>query len=74
MRHRVEERDVGARAEREVMGCAHVRPAHEVDPPRVGDDQLRPLAEAPLEAGGEHRMPVRRVGADDEDDVRFRHG
>ena len=41
----------------------------EVDATRIGDDQLRALAQATLHLRGKHRMSVGRVGADDKDHV-----
>ena len=46
-----------------------VRAAHEVDPPRVDDDELRALAQALLHPRREDRVAVGRVGTDDHDDV-----
>ena len=46
-----------------------VRRAHQVDAARIGDDQLRALAQAALHLRGEHRMAVGRIGADDHDHV-----
>ena len=41
----------------------------DVDPARIGDDQLRALAQALLHARSEDRVAVGRVRADDQDDV-----
>ena len=56
-----------------VPGCSaqmiiglDMRRAHEIDPARIDDDQLRALAQPLLHARGEDRMAVGRVGADDE--------
>ena len=43
---RVDQRHVGARAQRQVLGLAQVGCFQQVDAARVGDDQLRPLAQA----------------------------
>ena len=69
MRHRRHHRDVRPRPERQVVRRLDVRRAHHVDPPRVDDDELRPLAQPLLQPAGEDRMPVGRVGADDDHDV-----
>ena len=48
-----------------------MRRLHQVDRPRVGDDQLGALPQPTLHLRSEDRMRVRRVGADDEHNVRF---
>ncbi len=57
----------------QVLGGLDVRRPHEVDRARVDDDQLRALAQAALELGGEHRVAVGRVRADHDDDVGLLH-
>ena len=69
VRQRVDQGDVGARAQLQVMRRLDMRGADEVDPARVGDDQPGALAQPLLHARGEHRVAVGRVGADDQDDV-----
>ena len=65
----VDQRAIGAGLEREmVVGLDMWRLDH-IDPPGVGDDHLRALADALLHPGGEDRVAVGRVGADDQDDV-----
>ena len=69
VRHRVDDRHVGARLQLQVVLGLDVRRAHQVDAARVDDDQLRALAQPLLHPRREHRVAVGRVGADDQDDV-----
>jgi hypothetical protein len=69
MGQRVEHRDIGAGLQLQVLGGADVRAAHQLDAARVDHDQPRALAHAALQARGEHRVRVGRVGADDDDQV-----
>ncbi len=69
MRQRIDDRDVGARQQGEVMVGLDVRRLHETDLARVDDDEPGALAQAALHLRGEHRVRLRRVGADDDDDV-----
>jgi hypothetical protein len=69
MGHGREHGDVGAGPQLQVVGGAHMRRAHQVDGARIDHDQLRALAHAALEARGEHRVGVARVGADHHDDI-----
>ncbi len=69
MGHGREHGDIGAGPQLQVMGGAHVRRADQVDGARIDHDQLRALAHPALEARGEHRMGVARVGADHDDDI-----
>ena len=71
VRHGGEQRDIGARAQRQVVRGLDMRRAHEVDAARVDDDQPGALPQAPLHPAGEDGVPVGRVGADDEDHVRL---
>ena len=49
VRQRIDDRDVGAGPQLQVLGGLDVRGLHEVDRARVDDDQLRALAQAALE-------------------------
>ena len=69
MRERVEDRDVGAGPQRQVIVGLDVRRAHEIDAARIDDDQLRAGAQPLLHPRGEDRMRVGRIGADHQDDV-----
>jgi hypothetical protein len=51
-----------------------MRRAHEVDPAGVDDDEARALAQPPLHARCEDRMPVRGIRADHHDHVRVGDG
>lgn len=51
-----------------------VRGAHQVDPARVGDDELGALAQPALDPRAEHRVGVGRVRPHDQDDVGLVHG
>ena len=73
MGQRIDEGDVGAGLELQVVGGADVRRLHEVDAARIGDDECSPLAQTALHARGEDRMAVRGVGADHQDDVGLGH-
>ena len=73
VRQAVDQRDVGAGPELQVIVGLDVRRAHQVDAARIGDDQLRALAQPALHLRGEHRMPVGRIGADDHDHVGLHH-
>ena len=61
VRHRVDEGDVGARQDREVVGRLDVRAAHQVDAARVGHDQPGAGAQ-PLASSARRRRGVRRWG------------
>ncbi len=69
MRQRVEDRDIGARPQRQMIIGFDMCRAHEIGAARIDDDQLRPAAQPLLHARGEHRMRVGRIGADHDDDV-----
>ena len=66
VRQRIDQRHVGAGLELQVLVGLDVRGAHQLDLARIGDDQLRALAQAALQLRGEHRVAVGRIGADDE--------
>ena len=66
---RVDHRDIGAGQQWQVIVRLDMRRAHDVGAARIDDDELGALAQPPLHARGEDRMPVGRVGADDDDDV-----
>ena len=71
MRERVEDRDVRSGLQREMMVGLDVRAPDEIDAARIDDDEPRAGAQALLQARGEHRMGVGRIGADHEHDVRL---
>lgn len=73
MRQRVEHGHVGARTQRQMQLGAGVRRIHQVDAPRVDDDQPCALTQAALELGAEHRVRVGGVGADHQDHVGLHH-
>ena len=70
----VHQRHVGARPHRQMVLRLHMGGARQGDAPRVGDDEPCAFTQPPLHPGGEHRVPLRGVGADHQDDVRLRHG
>ena len=72
MGHRVEDRNVGSGLQRQMMVGLDVRAPHQIDAARVDDDEAGAGAQTFLEAGGEHRMGVGRIGADHDHDVRLR--
>ena len=63
--HRVHERDVGARQRLQV----NVSACRELDAPRIAHDELRATLYGSLERRAEYRMRLRRVGAEQENDV-----
>ena len=66
---RVDERDVRAWSDGQVVCRLDMRRADEVDPAGVGDDKPRPGAHSSFESGAEDWVGVGGVGADDEKDV-----
>ena len=63
--HRVQERDIGARQHLQVdLGAGR-----ELDPPRVGHDELRTAPERPLDRCAEHRVALGGVRTEHEDHV-----
>ena len=74
MGKRVDERDVTAGFQLKMILGLHMGRFDEIDLARIGNDQPRAAVDdAPLHARSENRMRVGRVGADDEDHVRFQH-
>ena len=65
----IDQRDIGAGPQLQMLLGGNVRRAHQVDAPRIGDDQFRALAQAALHLRGEYRMTVGGIGADDENHV-----
>ena len=74
VRQRIDDGDVRARTQRQVIVRLDVRRLHDARRARIDDDQLRALAQAPLHLRGEHRMALGRIRADDHDDVRLHDG
>ena len=66
--------DVGARQQRQVMRSLDVRRTHQVDAARVGHDELRALPQPSLHPRRKHRMRIGGVGADQQDDISKRDG
>ena len=66
---RVEQRHVGVGVELQIVGGM----AGEIAAPRIRDDQLRPALHRILHPRRRHRMVHRRVGADDEQNLRPGH-
>ena len=73
MRHRVDEGDVGAGLQRQVVIGLDMGRLHQVDPARIGDDELGALTQALLHPRAENGVTVGRVRTDDEDHVGMRH-
>ena len=73
MGQRVHHRDIGARPKLDMVRRLDVRGLHEIDPARIEHDDLRALAQPFLHPAAEHRMRVRRVGADQQNDVGLLH-
>ena len=69
MRERVEDGDIGSGPQRQMIVRLDMRASDEIDAARIDDDELRARAQALLQARGEDRMRVGRIGADDDDDV-----
>jgi hypothetical protein len=74
MRQCVQDRGIGAGPERQVIIGRDMRHAHEIGAARIDHDQARALAQALLEARGEDRMGIGRVGADHQDHVALLDG
>ncbi len=74
MGQRVNHGDVGARQQRQMIIGLHVRRLHEVNAPRIDDDELGALAQPPLHLRREHRVCVGGIRANDHDDVGMFHG
>src|SRR5690606_22129136 len=68
---RINDGDVRARTQLQVIIRRNVRCTHELDLTRIDDDQLRTLTEATLELRAEHRMRLGWVRADHHDHVRL---
>ena len=64
MRERIDDRDVGARAQLQMLTRLDVRCTHKIDAARIDDDELGALTQTPLHARGKHRMAVGRVRTD----------
>ena len=73
VREAVDQRDVGAGAQLQMVVGAHVRGAYEIDASGIGHDEMRPFAQAALHLRGEHGMAVSRIRADHEDHVGLHH-
>jgi len=73
MRNRVDQRDVGAGANLQMIRRLHVWQPHDFGDARIDDDQLRALADSTLHLRGENRMPFRDVRADHHDHVGLHH-
>ena len=69
MGHGGDDGDIGAGAQRQVMGGLDMGRLDEVDPAGVDHDEPCALAQALFQARGEDGVAVGRVGADDDDDV-----
>ena len=69
MGERVQHRDIGAGLQRQMIVGLDMRALHEVDLPRIDDDEPRSCAQPLLEARGEDGVRVGRIGADDDDHV-----
>ena len=67
--HRVDEGDVRARLDGQVVCRLDMRRADQLDPSGVRDDERRSVAQAPLDPRAEDWVGIGGVGADDEDDV-----
>ena len=72
--HGIDDGDVGAGLQLQVVVGLDVRRAHEVDAARIGHDEAGALPQAALHARAEDRMRVRGVRTDDHDDVSLGHG
>ncbi len=63
VQHRVQQGDIGPRDHLQV----DVGAGRELDPPRVGDDELRPALQGPLDRRPEDRVALRGVRPEEED-------
>ena len=71
MGERVEDRDIGSGLQREMIVGLDVRALDQIDAARIDDDETRARAQTLLQARGEDRMGVGRIGADHDHDVRL---
>ncbi len=69
MGKRRQNRDVGARTQRDMGDGLDMRRTHKVNPARIDDDQFRPLTQAFFKARGKDRMAIGRVCADQDDNI-----
>ncbi|MDT4826606.1 hypothetical protein FQZ97_599210 [compost metagenome] len=69
VRQRGQQRGIGARTDLQVEVGLDVRRAYELDAARVDHDQAGALAQAALQARGEHRVAAAGVGAHDDHHV-----
>jgi hypothetical protein len=72
--HRVDDRDVGARPQRQMVSGIDMRRVHDARHARIEHDELRSLSQPLFELRGEYRVPIRRARADDYDDIRLHDG
>ena len=72
MRQAVDQRDVGSRTKLQMKTRFDMRRrAHQIDSARIGNNQFRAFAQAPLHLRSKDRVGVRRIRPDDHDHVRF---
>ena len=71
MGQRIEHGDVGPGLQRKMIVRLDVRALDEVDAARIDDDETGAGAQALLQARGEYRMGVGRIGADHDHDIRL---
>ena len=70
VRQAIDQRNIRARFELKVIvGFDMRRRANQINRSRIGNDQLRALAQTLLHPRGKHRMTVGGIGADDHDHV-----
>ena len=65
---------VCAGGQRQMVLRLDMRAFHNVSAARIDDDQFGSLPQALFQAAGEDRVPIGRVGADDDDNVGFLYG
>ena len=64
-------RDIGARLQRQMIIGLDMRHADQIDAARIENDQFRPFAQPLFHARRENGVPIGRIGADDHDDIGF---
>ncbi len=73
VRQGVQDRDIRARPQSKMTVRLDMDTLHQIDFTRIDDDQLRAAAQTLLEAGGEDRMRIGRIGADDKHNIGVLH-
>ena len=71
MRQSIDQRNIGARQQRQVIIRLDMRRFNEINAARVSDNQLGPRAQALFHARGKNGMAVGRIRANHENNIRL---